>query len=181
MNLPARVPDDDELLRLSAEHPGYRIEREPDGTLTVTPTSYRNGIRSAEAARQLYDWGHAHGHAASANGGITMPDKAVRAPDASWISFDRWYALTEVAREKFPRVIPDVVIEIVSDSDSYVQQRRKTARYVEQGALYAVVIDPRRRKVEEFGARPEGLALDFDRIIDAGVRPRAPQNPAATT
>ncbi|MDP9106724.1 MAG: hypothetical protein M3N49_12440 [Candidatus Eremiobacteraeota bacterium] len=56
----------------------------------------------------------------------------------------------------------------MSEYDSYAAQRRKTERYVEQGAVYGVVIDPERRKVEEFGARPEGLALDFDRIIGAG-------------
>jgi hypothetical protein len=43
---------------------------------------------------------------------------------------------------------------------------------VQQGAVYAVVIDPERRNVEEFGTRPDGLALDFDRIIDAGLRSR---------
>jgi Uma2 family endonuclease len=97
-----------------------------------------------------------------------LPDKAVRAPDASWISFERWHALAETQRKKYPKVIPDVVVEIVSDYDSYAAQRRKTERYVQQGAVYGVVIDPERRKVEEFGIRPEGLALDFDRIINAG-------------
>ncbi len=92
----------------------------------------------------------------------------MRAPDASWISFERWHALTEVQRKKFPKVIPDVVIEIVSEYDSYPAQHRKTQRYVKQGAVYGVLIDPERCKVEEFGTRPDGLALDFDRIIDAG-------------
>ena len=65
------------------------------------------------------------------------------------------------------------MIEIVSDYDSYAQQRRKTLRYVEQGAVYGVVIDPSTRRVEEFGTPPDGLALDFDRIIDAGTRTRS--------
>jgi Uma2 family endonuclease len=168
MIVPARPLDDDELLRLSAENPGWLIEREPDGSLNVSPTSYRNSIRAAEAVRQLFAWGADRGYAASADGGITLPDKAVRAPDASWISFERWYALDEKHREKFPQVLPEVVIEIVSAYDSYAAQRRKTQRYVEQGAVYGVVIDPRTRQVEEFGERPEGLILDFDRIIDAG-------------
>jgi Uma2 family endonuclease len=170
MNVPARPLDDDELLRLSAENPGWHIEREPDGSLTVSPTSFRNSIRGFEAARQLYDWGHERGHAAAADGGVTLPDKAVRAPDASWISFERWEALNDQQRKKYPQVIPDVVVEIVSYYDSYAQQRRKTERYVEQGAVYAVVIDPERRRIEEFGTRPEGLVFDFDRIIDAGIR-----------
>jgi len=170
MIVPARPLDDDELLRLSAENPGWHIEREPDGSLSVSPTSYRNSIRAAEAVRQLFAWGSERGYAASADGGITLPDKAVRAPDASWISFERWHALDEDKREKFPHVLPDVVIEIVSYYDSYAAQRRKTQRYVDQGSLYGVVIDPRTRQVEEFGGRPEGLVLDFDRIIDAGQR-----------
>ncbi|HEV2641832.1 MAG TPA: Uma2 family endonuclease [Candidatus Elarobacter sp.] len=168
MIVPARPLDDDELLRFSAKNPGWHIEREPDGSLSVSPTSYRNGIRAFEAARQLFAWGGDRGYAAASDGGITLPDKAVRAPDASWISFERWHALSEKQRKKFPKVIPDVVIEIVSQYDSYAAQRRKTERYVQQGAVYGVVIDPERRKVEEFGTRPEGLALDFDRIIGAG-------------
>jgi Uma2 family endonuclease len=170
MNVPARPLDDDELLRLSADNPGWHIEREPDGSLTVSPTSFRNSVRAAEAVRQLFAWSSDRGLVAGADGGITLPDKAVRAPDASWISYERWEALTDEQQKKYPHVIPDVVIEIVSYYDSYAQQRRKTQRYVEQGAVYGVVIDPERRRVEEFGTRPEGLALDFDRIIDAGVR-----------
>ena len=168
MIVPARPLDDDELLRFSAANPGWHIEREPDGSLNVSPTSYRNGIRAAEAVRQLIVWGSDRGYAAASDGGVTLPDKAVRAPDASWISFERWHALSEEDRQKFPEVIPDVVVEIVSQYDSYAAQRRKTERYVEQGAVYGVLIDPERRKVEEFGTRPEGLALDFDRIIAAG-------------
>jgi len=170
MNVPARPLDDDELLRLSADNPGWHIEREPDGSLTVTPTSFRNGVRAGEAYRQLYEWGHDHGLTAVSDAGITMPDNAVRAPDASWVSYERWDALSEEQQKTFAHVIPDVVVEIVSDYDSYAKQRQKTKRYVEQGAVYAVVINPKTRQVEEFGMRPDGLALDFDRIIDAGVR-----------
>jgi Uma2 family endonuclease len=174
MIVPARPLDDDELLRFSADNPGWHIEREPDGSLNVSPTSFRNGIRAAEAARQLTAWGADQGYTAASDAGITLPDKAVRAPDASWISFERWHALNDEQREKFPKVLPEIVIEIVSDYDSYAAQRRKTQRYVDQGAAYGVVIEPKSRRVEEFGTRPEGLALDFDRIIDAGAakRPR---------
>ncbi|HWT06839.1 MAG TPA: Uma2 family endonuclease [Xanthomonadales bacterium] len=168
MIVPARPLDDDELLRFSADNPGWHIEREPDGSLNVSPTSYRNAIRAAEAVRQLFAWGGNHGYAAASDGGVTLPDKAVRAPDASWISFERWHALSEMQREKFPKVIHDVVIEIVSHYDSYAAQRRKTERYVQQGAVYGVVIDPEHHKTEEFGTPPDGLVLDFDRIIAAG-------------
>jgi hypothetical protein len=51
MIVPARALDDDELLALSAANPGWHIERELDGSLSVAPTSYRDAIRSAEATR----------------------------------------------------------------------------------------------------------------------------------
>src|ERR1700682_3035459 len=132
MIVPARPLSDDELLAFSAENPGWHIEREPDGSLSVSPTSFRNSIRAAEAVRQLVVWGANHGYAASSDGGITLPDKAVRAPDAAWISFERWHALSDEQREKYPEVLPEVVVEIVSYYDSYAAQRRKTQRYVEQ-------------------------------------------------
>ena len=175
MIVPARPIDDDELLRLTAANPGWHIEREPDGSLRVSPSSFRNAIRAFEAARQLHEWGSDRGVAA-ADGGITLPDRSVRAPDASWISFERWHRLTAKEREKYPHVLPNIVVEIVSEYDSYAEQRRKTERYVEQGASYGVVIDPESRRVAEFGVRPDGLALDFDRIIDAGDTPLSPRN-----
>jgi Uma2 family endonuclease len=174
MIVPAHPLTDDELLALSAANPGWHIEREPDGSLSVSPpASYRNAIRAAEATRQLQAWGADRGWAASADGGVKMPDSSVRAPDASWISFERWQALNDHDRAKYPPVVPDVVIEIVSEFDSYAAQRRKTLRYVEQGARYGVVIDPERRRFEAFGEPPDGLTLDVERIIDAGTSPGA--------
>jgi Uma2 family endonuclease len=170
MIVPAHPLDDDQLLALSAANPGWHIEREPDGSLYVSPpSSYRNAIRAAEAMHQLKAWGEGRGLAASSDGGVKMPDNAVRAPDASWISFERWEALSDRDRAKYPPIVPDVVIEIVSEFDSYAAQRRKTERYVQQGARYGVVIDPERRKVETFGEAPAGLVLDIDRIIDIGA------------
>jgi Uma2 family endonuclease len=154
-------------MRFSADNPGWHIEREPDGSLNVNPSSYVSAIRAAQAAWQLFTWGGDQGFVATA-GGVTLPDKAVRAPDASWISFKRWHRLNGTERENYPNVVPDVVIEIVSEYDSYAAQRRKTEHYVKQGATYGVVIDPERCKVEEFGTPPDGLVLDFDRIIGAG-------------
>ena len=167
MIVPARPLDDEELLRFSADNPGWHIERERDGSLSVNPSLYRDAIRAAEAARQLSEWGVDRGYVA-AEGGVTLPDKAVRAPSASWISFERWHALTEIQREKYPEIIPDIVVEITSEFESFAVERQKAMRYVDHGAVYSVVIDAERRKVEEFGTRPEGLALDFDRIIGAG-------------
>jgi Uma2 family endonuclease len=176
---PARPIDDDELLRLGAAYQELTFERESDGALVVSPPPpFRSAIRVIEAVRQLNAWGEARGYAVGDGAGYRLPDTSVRVPDASWVSFEAWNELTDEQRENLAPFAPEIAIEIVSPSDTFARQRDKAQRYVEQGTRYAVVIDPRTRRVEEFGRAPEGLALDFDRIIDAGApRTRASEPP----
>jgi Uma2 family endonuclease len=53
LRLPATVSDDD-LMRIGAENPGCRFERETDGSLIVSPTSTKGGAKSGAAFVQLY-------------------------------------------------------------------------------------------------------------------------------
>ncbi len=169
MIVPPRVLDDDELIAFSEANSGWHIEREPDGSLNVAPTSLSNAARAFEVARQLHAWDTAHtGVVVGSDGGMTLPDKSVRAPDAAWMSRERWNAIPPAEREKYARVVPDVVVEIVSPSDDLAHQRAKTRRYHELGAAYAIMIDPRSRTAEEFGTPPDGLRFDLDAIFDAG-------------
>jgi Uma2 family endonuclease len=169
MIVPPRVLSDDELLAFSEQNSGWHIEREPDGSLNVAPTSLSNAARAYEVARQLGAWDAGRrGIVLASDGGMTLPDKAVRAPDAAWISRERWNAIPPAEREKYARVVPEVVVEIVSPSDNLPQQREKTRRYHEFGATYAIMIDPRNRTCEEFGTPPDGLRFDLDAIFDAG-------------
>ncbi len=169
MIVPPRVLSDDELLALSELNPGWHIEREPDGSLSVAPTSLSNAARACEVMRQLGAWDtDRRGVVIGSNGGMTLPDKAVRAPDAAWISRERWNAIPPVEREKYARVVPDVVVEIVSASDNVTHQREKTRRYHEFGAVYTIIIDPRTRTYEEFGMPPSGLRFDLKAIFDEG-------------
>lgn len=45
MIVPPRVLSDDELLAFSERNSGWHIEREPDGSLSVAPTSLSNAAR----------------------------------------------------------------------------------------------------------------------------------------
>ena len=91
----------------------------------------------------------------------------VRSPDASWISAERIASLSPEDRSKYWRVCPDVVIEILSDSDSWPTLFLKLEMYERSGARFAVAIDPYKRRVESGGELPQGLRLYDDAIIDA--------------
>ena len=122
-----------------------------------------------EAAIQLVGWARERGGKAyGAAAGFRLPDKSVLGPDASWISAERLSALSEEQTGRaFWRVCPEVVIEVMSEWDRWPDLMRKLKLYVQNGATYAVAVDPERRRIYELGAVPAGLKIDFEAIFDA--------------
>lgn len=163
------IETDDDLIRASAKNPGYRFEREADGSIRVTPATTNDGAKSAEAIFQLATYAKRYGGKAyDSNTGFAIgPGATVRSPDASWLSPQRIAGLDEDRKVGFWPICPDVVIEVCSSSDSFNETVAKTQRYIDRGAVYAVAIDPTTRTIREFGAPPPNLTLDFDAMIDA--------------
>jgi Uma2 family endonuclease len=169
LRTPLVVENDADLIRVSRENPGYRFEREEDGTIVVSPTHTKGGAKSLEAAVQLYTYAkRAGGRAFDSSTGFAIgPAARLYVPDASWVSAPRIQAIAPEIVEKFWPLSPDIVIEVASDSDSFADVVAKIERYIERGTTYAVAIDPRTREVVARGTSPADLALDCDAIIDA--------------
>jgi len=74
--------DDDAIEWLGREAPGWLLEVESDGNLTMSPCHSRGGAREVEAATQLRDYAKING-------------------DASWISPDHIVSLSPQERTKF--------------------------------------------------------------------------------
>ena len=66
----------------------------------------------------------------------------MRGPDASWLSSERWEALSVEEQDGFPPLCPDFVIELRSKSDSVAKLQAKMEEYVANGALLGFLIDP---------------------------------------
>ncbi len=169
LRLPSDVSDAD-LIQMSAKNPGYKIEREEDGSLIVSPTSTKGGAISLEAAAQLRDYKKiAGGNAYDCNTGFALgPGLRVYAPDGSWVSQPRIDAqIGTLTEDSFWPLSPDVVIEVKSKTDFWRDTVAKVHTFIERGSTYAVAINPETREVVPLGAPPPGLVLDFDAIIDA--------------
>jgi Uma2 family endonuclease len=170
LKTPIIVTTDEDLLRVTRENPGYRIERESDGSIIVSPTHTKGGPKSLEAAAQLRDYAKRAGGKAfdSSTGFAIGPGQRVRSPDGGWLGQARIDALIDAGADTgYWAVSPDVVIEVKSDSDTFAETLAKVATFHERGTGYGVAIDPTTRAVKELGAPPAGLLLDFDAIIDA--------------
>ena len=169
LKTPLVLRNDEDLVRVSRENPGYRFEREDDGTIVVSPTHTKGGAKSGEAFGQLRDYKkRVGGNAYDSNTGFAIgPLQRVYSPDASWVSQSRIDALRPHETSGFWPLSPDIVIEVKSDTDIFRDTIAKIERFIKRGSAYAVAIDPTTREVVERGVAPENLVLDFDAIIDA--------------
>jgi Uma2 family endonuclease len=97
---------DDELLEFSSLNPDLRIEQTSEGDLIIMPPAGgETGGRNAEITTQLRVWAKQDGTGRTfdSSTGFRLSNRAVRSPDASWVSKARWEALSEEQRKKYPR------------------------------------------------------------------------------
>ncbi len=171
MMLAARIPPPTstaDLERYSEANPGWKIEREADGTIVMSPTNGETGRRNMRLAALLTTWndGAAAGECFDSSTGFRMPDGSILSPDASWIEGRRWHALSPAEREDYAPLVPDVCIELVSKSDSLGEATAKARRYRAYGARYVIVIDPQTKTLWSDGEPPSGFPTDLSRVMD---------------
>jgi Uma2 family endonuclease len=142
--------------RLCSESGDLRLERTAEGTLVMmSPAGSESGGRNIELTTALNVWAKqdGRGKAFDCSTGFTLPNGAIRSPDASWVEWPRWNALTRAQQKVFAPICPDFVAELRSESDSKKETQAKMREYLEQGARLGWLIDPLTRTVEIY--RPD--------------------------
>jgi Uma2 family endonuclease len=169
----ARIPPSERpatLEVISAANPGWKVEREADGSITMSPTGTISGAHDIALIALLLRWQTAAGgQLFGSSTGFTMPDRAVLSPDAAWISGERWAAVPQSERDHYARVVPDVCIEVASKTDFVPALVLKLRRYRDYGAGYALLVDPYARSTWSDGDAPPGFPSDFTSVFDAGT------------
>ncbi len=137
---------------LAVANRDLRLERTAQGELIVNPpTGGESGARNLSITGQLNRWYEEHeelGEAFDSSTGFRLPNGSDRSPDASWVSRERWEALTPKQRKGFVPLCPDFVVELRSESDSLTKLQAKMQEYIDNGARLGWLIDPLNRKVE---------------------------------
>ncbi|MDJ1172786.1 Uma2 family endonuclease [Roseofilum capinflatum] len=139
---------------LAASNRDLPLERTAKGELIVNPpTGWESGKRNSRITGQLDRWDEDNenlGQAFDSSTAFILPNGANRAPDASWISQERWDALTEEQKGTFANICPDFVVELRSVSDTLKSLQEKMQEYMENGAKLGWLIDPKNRTVEVY-------------------------------
>jgi len=99
--------------------------------------------------------------------GFELPTGDTVEPDVSFVSVERWRALPQPVRG-FPRVVPDLVVEILSPSTSSIDQGPKKRIYERCGVREYWLVDPDAQTVSWFSQGHSGFGEA--RVVPSGGR-----------
>jgi len=141
---------DAEFEALCRENDNVRLERTKEGAVRMNPpTGGWTGSGNQEIARQLGNWNVAKGRGRvfDSSTGFRLPDGSTLSPDASYASEERLHSLPKGALRGFPRICPDFVIELHSESDALQDLKDKMNDWIANGAQLGWLIDCYERQV----------------------------------
>jgi Uma2 family endonuclease len=104
---------DEQFFQLCQNNRELRFERNANGELIIMPpTGGETGNRNGRLNQQLFNWTDADGTGIAFDSStcFKLPNGADRSPDASWIKLERWDALTDEEKQKFPPICPYIGI-----------------------------------------------------------------------
>jgi Uma2 family endonuclease len=113
----------------------------PHGEIEATLVAL---LRQHVAARKL-------GKVFGSSQGFELPSGDTVAGDASFVSSERWQAAPPPEPGKFLRVVPDLLLEILSTSTASRDRGEKKAINARNGVREYWLVDPRAREVLVFG------------------------------
>ena len=141
----------------------YQIELE-DGILSIMgPSDIVSSEISSRLIAFLFAWVNPRrlGRVFDSAGGFIMPDTNVKAPD---VSFVRAARLRQSPRY-FGQLVPDLVVEIKSQSDRTQPLETKVLKFVELGAIVGIAIDPDAETVKIYRSTSEPQILENGDIL----------------
>ena len=151
LRMPATAPlTSSQFYDLCQANPEWKLERTAQGDLAImSPTGGETGARNASLLIKLGIWNEQTqlGVVFDSSTGFHLPNGADRSPDIAWVRRDRWDSLTTEEREKFPPLAPDVVIELMSPSDSVATAQTKMEEYCDSGVGLGWLIHRRARQI----------------------------------
>jgi Uma2 family endonuclease len=157
----------DDLLRLRVT--SSRSYELVDGTLVEKAMGWRESLLAAVIIKLL-------GYFLDQNrlGVVTGPDglmriygSTVRGPDVAFVAWNRLPG-GKIPDDPIPAIVPNFVVEILSQSNTYGEMSRKRREYFQAGVEVVWMVDLRERSITVYSSVSEYVTLDDGDMADAG-------------
>ncbi len=136
---------DEAFFRFCQQNRTLKFERTKERKIiAMTPTGLETSGRNSDINGYLFVWNlqTKYGRVFDSNGGFTLPDGSVLAPDAAVVSQQRWDALPQAERKKFGHLCPEFIIELKSEHDRVATLQAKMQDWIHNGVQLGWLIDP---------------------------------------
>ena len=157
---------------LEAERTQNKLCELVDGVLVEKAIGYCESLLAILLGRILLDFVEPRnlGLVSGADGSMRLFPGLVQIPDVAFASWDR-FPDRKVPTEPIPSLAPDLVIEVLSESNTKHEMERKRGEYFSSGVRLLWEIDPVPRIVTVYTPPDGGVAvLDSSQVLDgAGV------------
>jgi Uma2 family endonuclease len=148
---------------LSEAQLDYQLELVDGKIIVMGASDIVSSEIGAELVRLLLNWVKPRklGRVFESSGGFILPNSNLTAPDVSFVAADR----LKQSKRYFAELVPDLVVEIKSQSDRIKPLREKLLSFIELGAKVGILIDPDKRTVTIYTPTAEPVILrDGDMI-----------------
>jgi Uma2 family endonuclease len=140
-----------------------------DGVLVEKTVGLQESIIAGNilTAVKLFAQPRRLGLVAGEAGTLQLDINLVRIPDVSFISWERLPG-GEVPEEPIPLIVPDLVVEVISRSNTPKEMAEKLREYFEKGVRLVWYVRPKSRVVDVYAAPDRFTRLTASMRLDGG-------------
>jgi Uma2 family endonuclease len=155
MVMPLNIPkvgkfSDEELVALCLANPDLNIERDENGQILMdmSPTYALTSSFNSSLNFEIAFWNKKNkaGKVFDSNSAFFLPDNSMKGPDVAWVSKERWEELTLSEKKSIPKLVPDFIIELQSETDNITELKNKMSKWIENGVKLAWLVSPQNQE-----------------------------------
>ncbi len=136
--------NDEQFFAFCQANKQLSFERSSAGEIFISDSKPTlQGLINDRVSGELGVWNKQYrlGKCFDSSTGFTLPNTAVRSPDAAFITNERWKALSESEQKRFAPICPDFVIELMPQSDHVQNLHAKMQEWMNNGCRLAWLIN----------------------------------------
>lgn len=164
---PPGFATEEDVIQIEArENRLYELE---DGILVEKPMGWYESLIAMLIGTKIREFLNTNdlGQVLGADGSLRILPGMVKIPDVSFIGWDR-FPDKKLARRPIPELIPDLAVEVLSETNTASEMDEKLAKYFQAGVRLVWFIDPVSRSARVYTSPTNACEIDENGTIHGG-------------